>query len=93
MWFFASQEQARWSPRLANPAELLRTVAHLAEAGRTDLEWIEGIVDDAEKDRIERAPDGIRFKIDGVDTDNGVAVVDSYAPDIASAAGRSLLAA
>ena len=33
----------------------------------------------------------IRFKIDGVDTDNGVAVVDSYAPDPASAAGRTLL--
>ncbi len=35
----------------------------------------------------------IRFKIDGVDTDNGVAVIDSYAPDVASAAGRALLAA
>lgn len=34
----------------------------------------------------------IRFKIDGVDTDHGVAVVDSYAPDPASAAGRTLLA-
>lgn len=34
----------------------------------------------------------IRFKIDGADTDFGVAVVDSYAPDPASAAGRSLLA-
>lgn len=34
----------------------------------------------------------IRFKIDGVDTDNGVAVIDSYAPDPASAAGRTLLA-
>jgi len=33
----------------------------------------------------------IRFKIDGVDTDFGVAVVDSYAPDPASAAGRTLL--
>jgi N4-gp56 family major capsid protein len=35
----------------------------------------------------------IRFKIDGADTDFGVAVIDSYAPDPASAAGRSLLAA
>ncbi len=34
----------------------------------------------------------IRFKIDGADTDFGVAVVDSYAPDPATAAGRSLLA-
>lgn len=33
----------------------------------------------------------IRFKIDGVDTDFGVAVVDSYAPDPASGAGRTLL--
>lgn len=35
----------------------------------------------------------IRFRIDGADTDFGVAVVDSYAPDPASAAGRTLLAA
>lgn len=34
----------------------------------------------------------VRFKIDGVDTDHGVAVIDSYAPDPATAAGRSLLA-
>lgn len=33
----------------------------------------------------------IRFKIDGADTDFGVAVVDSYAPDPASTAGRTLL--
>lgn len=33
----------------------------------------------------------IRFKIDGADTDFGVAVIDSYAPDPASAAGRALL--
>ena len=33
----------------------------------------------------------IRFKIDGADTDFGVAVVDSYAPDPTSAAGRTLL--
>jgi N4-gp56 family major capsid protein len=35
----------------------------------------------------------IRFKIDGTDTDFGVAVVDSYAPDPTSSAGRTLLAA
>lgn len=34
----------------------------------------------------------IRFKIDGADTDFGVAVVDSYAPAINSAAGKTLLA-
>lgn len=34
----------------------------------------------------------IRFKVNGVDTDHGVAVVDSYAPAIDSAAGRTLLA-
>ncbi len=33
----------------------------------------------------------VRFRIDGVDTDHGVAVIDSYAPDPASAAGRTLL--
>lgn len=33
----------------------------------------------------------IRFRIDNVDTDFGVAVLDSYAPDPASAAGRTLL--
>jgi N4-gp56 family major capsid protein len=33
----------------------------------------------------------IRFKIDGADTDFGVAVIDSYAPDPASAAGNTLL--
>lgn len=34
----------------------------------------------------------VRFKIEGVDTDFGVAVLDSYAPDPASSAGRTLLA-
>lgn len=34
----------------------------------------------------------VRFRIDGVDTDHGVAVIDSYAPDPASSAGRTLLA-
>lgn len=34
----------------------------------------------------------IRFKVDGADTDFGVAVLDSYAPDPASPAGRTLLA-
>lgn len=34
----------------------------------------------------------VRFKIDGADTDFGVAVMDSYAPDPASTAGRALLA-
>ncbi len=33
----------------------------------------------------------VRFKIDGVDTDHGVAFVDSYAPDPNSPAGRTLL--
>jgi hypothetical protein len=33
----------------------------------------------------------IRFRIDGADTDFGVAVVDSYAPDPTSSAGRTLL--
>lgn len=33
-----------------------------------------------------------RFSINGTLTDHGVAVIDSYAPDLASAAGQSLLA-
>jgi N4-gp56 family major capsid protein len=33
----------------------------------------------------------IRFRIDDIDTDFGVAVIDSFAPDPASAAGRTLL--
>ncbi|WP_458763663.1 N4-gp56 family major capsid protein [Cupriavidus basilensis] len=61
------------------------------------FDWSEKEVDHGNSIEIVSAAMGgtakIRFKIDGVDTDNGVAVVDSYAPDIASAAGRSLLAA
>lgn len=34
----------------------------------------------------------VRFRIDNVDTDHGVAVIDSYAPDPTSTAGRALLA-
>lgn len=34
-----------------------------------------------------------RFTINGTLTDHGVAVIDSYAPDLASAAGQTLLAA
>lgn len=34
----------------------------------------------------------VRFRIDGVDTDHGVVVVDSYAPDPNSPAGKTLLA-
>ncbi len=33
----------------------------------------------------------VRFRIDNVDTDYGVAVIDSFAPDPASPAGRALL--
>ena len=33
----------------------------------------------------------VRFKIDGVDTDHGVAVIDSYAPDPATPQGITLL--
>ena len=61
------------------------------------FDWSEKEVDHGNSIEIVSAAMGgtakIRFKIDGVDTDHGVAVVDSYAPDIASAAGRSLLAA
>lgn len=59
-------------------------------------DWSEEKVDHGNSVEIVGASMGgsskIRFKIDGVDTDYGVAVVDSYAPDIASAAGIALLA-
>ena len=56
-----------WLPGLAeafNP-NLLRNLANLAEAERTDLEWIEGLVAAAAKERIELGPAGIRLAIDG----------------------------
>ncbi len=58
-----------WIPGLAstfNP-QLLRTLGDLAEAGRRDLEWIEGLVDEAIGERIEFGRDGIRFAIEGWD--------------------------
>lgn len=73
----------------------------LAKAyGKTDsdyfYDWSEEKVDHGNSIEIVSAAMGgtakIRFKVDGADTDHGVAVVDSYAPDIASAAGRTLLA-
>jgi len=54
-------------PELAasfNP-NLLRNLANLAEAERKDLEWIEGLVREAAKERIEVGPSGIRLAIDG----------------------------
>jgi tRNA(Ile)-lysidine synthase len=59
-----------WIPSLSatfNP-QLLRTLSNLAEAGRQDREWIEGLVDEAVKERIEFGPSGIRFAIDGWDS-------------------------
>jgi tRNA(Ile)-lysidine synthase len=59
-----------WIPDLStafNP-QLLRTLSDLAEAGRRDLEWIESLVDEAVKDRIEIGPSGIRFAIEGWDS-------------------------
>lgn len=56
-----------WIPGLAeafNP-QLLRNLADLAEAQRTDLEWIEGRVAEAAKERIEVEPRGVRLAIDG----------------------------
>lgn len=49
-----------------NP-QLLRTLGDLAEAERRDLEWIEGLVRDAAKERIEIGPAGIQLAIDGWD--------------------------
>jgi tRNA(Ile)-lysidine synthase len=59
-----------WIPSLSatfNP-QLLRTLSNLAEAGRRDREWIEGLVDEAVKERIEFGPSGIRFAIEGWDS-------------------------
>ena len=56
-----------WIPSLSatfNP-QLLRTLSDLAEAGRRDLEWIEGLVDEAVKERVEFGPSEIRFAIEG----------------------------
>ena len=56
-----------WLPGLAesfNP-QLLRALANLAEAERRDLEWIDGLVREAAKERIEVGPAGIQLAIDG----------------------------
>jgi tRNA(Ile)-lysidine synthase len=58
-----------WIPELSatfNP-QLLRTLSDLAEAGRRDLEWIETLVDEAVKGRVEFGQSGIRFALDGWD--------------------------
>ena len=58
-------------------------------------DWSEEKVDHGNSVEIVAASMGgsakIRFKIDGVDTDNGVAVIDSYAPDPSKPAGITLL--
>lgn len=68
--FSRNQLRLDWIPSLSqtfNP-QLLRTLSNLAEAGRRDREWIEGIVDEAAKGRIERGPSGIRFALEGWDS-------------------------
>lgn len=59
-------------------------------------DWSEEEVDHGNSVEIVVAQMGgsakVRFNIDGADTDFGVAVVDSYAPDPATSAGRTLLA-
>ena len=58
--------------------------------------WNEELVDHKNAVEVSLAMmDGVaktRFSINGTLTDHGVAVIDSYAPDLASAAGQSLLA-
>jgi len=58
--------------------------------------WNEELTDHKNAVEISLAMmDGVaktRFSINGTLTDHGVAVIDSYAPDLASAAGQSLLA-
>ncbi|MBJ22411.1 MAG: hypothetical protein CL933_23620 [Deltaproteobacteria bacterium] len=56
-----------WIPGLCetfNP-QLLRTLGNLAEAERRDREWIDGLVREAVKERIEIGPAGIQLAIDG----------------------------
>lgn len=56
-----------WLPGLAeafNPG-LLRKLAHLAEAHRQDLEWIESRVIAEAAQRMESVPGGLRLAIDG----------------------------
>lgn len=56
-----------WIPGLAevfNP-QLLRNLGDLAEAQRRDREWIEALVAEAAKERIEVGPGGVRIAIDG----------------------------
>lgn len=58
-------------------------------------DWSEELVDHGNSVETVCAAMGgsakIRFKIDGADTDFGVAVVDSYAPDVKTTAGLNLL--
>jgi len=56
-----------WLPGLSenfNP-QLLRALGNLAEAQRRDREWIDGLVREAAKERIEVGPAGIQLAIDG----------------------------
>lgn len=56
-----------WIPQLSasfNP-QILRALSDLAEAQRRDLEWIEGLVEEARKESIEFGETGIRFVLDG----------------------------
>jgi tRNA(Ile)-lysidine synthase len=45
--------------------QLLRTLSDLAEAERRDLEWIEDLVEQAAKERLQIGTTAIRFEIDG----------------------------
>ena len=56
-----------WIPQLSatfNP-QLLRAICDLAEAERRDVEWIDGLVNEACKERIEFGESEIRFALDG----------------------------
>jgi tRNA(Ile)-lysidine synthase len=56
-----------WIPKLSetfNP-QLLRALSDFAEAQGRDLEWIEGLVEEASKQWFEIGETGIRFALDG----------------------------
>jgi len=59
-----------WIPSLSttfNP-QLLRTLGDLAEAGRRDREWIDGLVEEAAKEFVAIGPSAICFAIEGWDS-------------------------
>ncbi len=65
--FARNRLRLEWIPKLSetfNP-QLLRALSDFAEAQGRDLEWIEGLVEEASKEWFEIGDAGIRFALDG----------------------------